>query len=240
MRRNTWTCSIQDVWEPVEIRSFREPVKAIACGGKHSMAVSRKGEIFTWGSGSSAQLGLGRITDVYEPTGIVSLNGVFDCAAGDDYSACLVAPIGEGESAVFAEAGSVWTWGSCEAGKLGHEGMSSGTCSTPKRVRLSSPISKLACGTLKKGSRSKERTSNRQILFFKSLFEFIGRSHMVVASPNGDVFTWGAGYYGRLGIGSSANSSVPVGVRKIRNHITHLLFMFVVPVEWMQYTVEIT
>lgn len=35
---------------------------------------------------------------------------------------------------------------------------------------------------------------------------------MVAASPNGDIFAWGAGYYGRLGIGSSANSVVPVKV----------------------------
>lgn len=138
----------QDVWEPVQVKVFKEPVKAIACGGKHSLAVSRKGELFVWGDGSLGQLGLGRIMDVYVPTGIVNLVGVFDVSAGDDYSACLVAPVGEGQTdgVVFAEAGSVWTWGSCEAGKLGHEGLSSGSCVAPKRVRLSAPISKIACG----------------------------------------------------------------------------------------------
>lgn len=111
--------------------------------------MSSRGSIFVWGNGASGQLGLGRVVDVFTPTGIVNLNGVFDCAAAEDYSACLVAPVGtqaESEGLVFATAGTVWTWGSCEAGKLGHEGLSSGSCVTPKRVHLSASISKIACG----------------------------------------------------------------------------------------------
>lgn len=37
---------------------------------------------------------------------------------------------------------------------------------------------------------------------------------MIACSPNGEVFSWGAGYYGRLGIGSSANSPTPVRVSR--------------------------
>lgn len=112
------------------------------------MAVNHKGELFVWGDGSCGQLGLGRLMDIYIPTG-VNLVGVFECVAGYDYSACLAIPSGDEptEGAAFVRSGSVWTWGSCEAGKLGHEGLSSGTCLLPKKVRLSVPIFKIAAGT---------------------------------------------------------------------------------------------
>lgn len=140
----------QDIWEPAEVRRFREPIRSIACGGSHSLACNIRGELFAWGNGSSGQLGVGRIVDLFVPTGVASLGGVFAVAAGDDYSACLVAPTATADQGtVFAEAGNVWTWGSCEAGKLGHEGISSGLCVAPKRVRLSTPISRVACGEKK-------------------------------------------------------------------------------------------
>lgn len=135
--------------------AFKDPIRRIACGQQHSLAVNLRGELFVWGDGSQGQLGLGRIVDAYVPTGVLNMTGVFDVSAGDDYSACLVAPhIGGGTSAespadpVYAEAGDLWTWGSCEAGKLGHEGLSSGFCVAPKKVKMSVPISKISCGTL--------------------------------------------------------------------------------------------
>lgn len=177
--------TFDETYEPVQLKVFRDPVRRIACGLNHSMAASARGELFVWGDGSQGQLGLGRITDAFTPTGITTLTGVFAIGAGDDYSACLTAPkFGGGEEGIFAEAGDLWTWGSCETGKLGHEGLSSGSCVAPKRVQMSVPISKVACG----------------------------RGHMVACSPNGDVLAWGAGYYGRLGNASSANSPVPIRI----------------------------
>lgn len=40
-----------------------------------------------------------------------------------------------------------------------------------------------------------------------------GRSHVLALTARGEVYSWGAGFYGRLGNGSSANSSVPCKVK---------------------------
>ncbi|KAG6592710.1 E3 ubiquitin-protein ligase HERC4 [Phytophthora cinnamomi] len=46
---------------PTLINSLKDtPFTAVACGGSHSGAVTASGDVFTWGSGSQGQLGLGK------------------------------------------------------------------------------------------------------------------------------------------------------------------------------------
>ncbi|XP_053991691.1 uncharacterized protein LOC128883402 isoform X2 [Hylaeus volcanicus] len=179
------------VYEPNLLEAFKDPIRRIACGKYHSLASNIRGELYVWGSGDCGQLGLGRVVDASVPTGVLHMTCVFDVFGGEDYSACLSSPNSNtiednfsNNMQIFTEAGDLWTWGSCETGKLGHEGFSSGSCLSPKKVKLSVPISMVSCGV----------------------------NHMLACSPDGKVFAWGAGYYGRLGIGSSANSSIPVEV----------------------------
>lgn len=55
-----------------------------------------------------------------------------------------------------------------------------------------------------------------------------GKSHVVIITAQGDCYSWGAGYYGRLGIGNTANAYVPtkcdfprgVKVNRLRKHAT--------------------
>jgi len=45
----------------------------IACGSEHSIALTKKGEVYTWGLNFKGQLGLGSFDTKYEPELIDSL-----------------------------------------------------------------------------------------------------------------------------------------------------------------------
>jgi len=76
-------------------------VKQVACGSLHSMAVTRSGEVYTWGYGKYGRLGHGDEEDQMLPTRVEALrhekiNAVF---AGHDVSAAV------------SMAGKAWVWG---------------------------------------------------------------------------------------------------------------------------------
>ena len=104
---------------------------AVACGWDHSLAVTRGGQLFTWGAGQYGKLGHGDEEPRDVPTlvatlarganssgsiggssgGISSSGGgvrVMLAAAGCEHSACVDAD------------GGLWTWGHDDAGRLGH------------------------------------------------------------------------------------------------------------------------
>jgi len=85
---------------------------------------------------------------------------------------------GEDHSAVILETGEFYTWGLAECGKLGHgSGMKSGTQNYPRRVRTDEQLKSVACGA----------------------------QHTAVLTSRGHLFTFGAGWYGRLGHGDMDN-----------------------------------
>ena len=47
-------------------------VRAVACGGEHSLAASEAGELYTWGWGRYGNLGLGRAEDRLNPVKVGS------------------------------------------------------------------------------------------------------------------------------------------------------------------------
>lgn len=46
--------------------NFKEPLKDIACGGSHALALTSSGEVYSWGEARYGQLGLGKnLKDAY-------------------------------------------------------------------------------------------------------------------------------------------------------------------------------
>ena len=72
----------------------------IACGDSHTVAISTKGEVFTWGHGSHDELGHGDDIDRNVPTKVEGLSGevVVKVACGDCHTSALTA------------GGKVFTW----------------------------------------------------------------------------------------------------------------------------------
>ncbi|KAG6615722.1 regulator of chromosome condensation (RCC1)-like protein [Phytophthora cinnamomi] len=103
--------------EPTRLRSLETtPMKKVAAGENHSMALSRSGQVFTWGSNSFGQLGhpgkssssLSRLTP--KRVDAFRFHVVEDIAASGCHSA-----------AIDAADGAVYTWGSNRRGQLGRK-----------------------------------------------------------------------------------------------------------------------
>uniref|UniRef100_A0A8D3E8Y1 Uncharacterized protein n=1 Tax=Scophthalmus maximus TaxID=52904 RepID=A0A8D3E8Y1_SCOMX len=78
---------------------------AVNSGGKHCLALSSEGEVYSWGEAEDGKLGHGNRRSTPN-----SLRGVevVDIAAGGAHSACITA------------SGELFTWGKGRYGRLGH------------------------------------------------------------------------------------------------------------------------
>ncbi|XP_010129732.1 PREDICTED: E3 ISG15--protein ligase HERC5-like, partial [Buceros rhinoceros silvestris] len=87
-----------------------QDIVQIACGDHHAMALSRGGELFTWGQNAHGQLGVGRQTTLIDqPQLLKTLKGIplAQIAAGGAHSAAV------------SLSGAVYSWGKNDFGQLG-------------------------------------------------------------------------------------------------------------------------
>ena len=88
------------------------PASAVQAGGTHGAAQLVDGSLWTWGSASYGQLGLGDTVDRPVPTHVPSLHSVRGAGCGEEHTAAI--------GAVHdSTAELIWTWGRCEYGR-GH------------------------------------------------------------------------------------------------------------------------
>ncbi|XP_020594976.1 ultraviolet-B receptor UVR8-like [Phalaenopsis equestris] len=82
----------EKVPSPVEGLEGRRVV-SVSAGRVHSISLTSKGEVLTWGSGRNGRLGLGSSADEAEPTFVECLEGVevLQAVAGLDHNLLLVA-----------------------------------------------------------------------------------------------------------------------------------------------------
>ncbi|XP_074649618.1 E3 ubiquitin-protein ligase HERC2-like [Tubulanus polymorphus] len=83
---------------------------AVNSGGKHCLALSAEGEVYSWGEAEDGKLGHGSRSPCDRPRVIDTLRGkdVMDIAAGGAHSAAITA------------SGELYTWGKGRYGRLGH------------------------------------------------------------------------------------------------------------------------
>ncbi|KAF8377176.1 hypothetical protein HHK36_030549 [Tetracentron sinense] len=225
-------------------------VHQIACGVRHTVLVTRQGEVFTWGEESGGRLGHGIDKDFSRPhlVEFLAVNNV-------DYVAC-----GEYHTCAISMAGDLFTWGdgTYNAGLLGH-----GTDVShwiPKRV--SGPLEGLqvlsvACGTW----HTALATSNGKLFTFgdgtfgvlghgdresvayprevhslsglktikvacgvwhtAAIVEVMGQGGANVSSRK--LFTWGDGDKNRLGHGSKQTHLLPTCISSLIDYNFHQL-----------------
>ncbi|KAF8820556.1 regulator of chromosome condensation (RCC1) repeat-containing protein [Cardiosporidium cionae] len=172
--------------EPALLDKFTEPIRNVACGSYHSVAVGVHGGAFSWGRNNTGQLGLGMTNNSFIPSNISTIQNVLNVFAGDDFSACIAGFTGSNQKLGNLNYGELWMWGSAESGKLGlGEEFSSNAILLPKKVETKFPIWKCA----------------------------LGESHTLAITAKGEMLAWGAGYYGRLGTGSLSNVHTPLLVK---------------------------
>lgn len=155
-----------EVWFPdddAEAQRRQTLVYQVAAGTKHSVALTTKGQVFTWGHGGHGRLGLGQAkvrgqnsySAEFIPRQVLSLQGL---------KVTYVAA-GEAHSAAVDQLGGLYTWGQGSFGRCGH-GVGTDMPS-PARVESLSGL------------------SMSQVA--------LGLMHSVTMSVKGQLYTWGKG-----------------------------------------------
>lgn len=131
--------TVEDMPTPQEVKALRNiRIIQVSCGASHSLALSDKGEVFSWGIGTDGCLGLGSLDMVVVPFPIDYFReqgiNVKNIEAGYYHSAAIT-----NESVLYT-----WGWG--ESGQLGHGDFKSQ--GYPKLVELfqNSMTSSISCG----------------------------------------------------------------------------------------------
>ncbi|CAL1297267.1 unnamed protein product [Larinioides sclopetarius] len=205
---------------------------AVNSGGKHCLALTIHGEVYSWGEGDDGKLGNGtRSSD--RPKKIESINGkeVIDIACGGAHSACITS------------SGELFTWGKGRYGRLGHG--DSEDQLKPKRVELlvNYNVIDVACGsgdaqTLcitdndcvwswgdgdygklgRGGSDGCKIPVKIDALTGMGVVKVeCGSQFSVALTKSGSVYTWGKGDYHRLGHGTDDHVRRPRKVSSLHN-----------------------
>lgn len=189
----------------------------VACGGHHSVAVTNDGELYSWGMGTEGQLGHNARENQPLPRLCIGLLGhlITKVACGGSHSVAI------------AVDGTVFTWGRGKNGRLGHGNEETHIVPCALRTLPANlVVTEVACGwsfTVMKGSDGSVFTcgkgSNGQCGYREALMDLYtptlvdalqgrqvadiscGYKHVMARCLNGDLFAWGSGTYGQLGLG---------------------------------------
>lgn len=209
-------------------------VKQVACGSRHTVALLSTGEVCTWGDRESGVSGHGdAMVEGYQ-----FLPRVLEALAGK--TAVQVSACGF-HSCVLLDGGEVYSWGDGKFGRLGHG--SESTLGVPRIIdRLRGVrITQVSCGgfhtaavceegqcytwgggehgQLGHGDKSNRLEPHLVVGLPPSRGRTIvacGWSHTVALTVTGEVFAWGNGDHGKLGLGDASKVSTPRAVESLR------------------------
>ncbi|KAL1138806.1 hypothetical protein AAG570_008868, partial [Ranatra chinensis] len=206
---------------------------SVHSGGKHAMALTIDGKVFSWGEGSDGNLGHGNMSSLEKPRLIETLKSkrIRDIACGSAHSAAITSN------------GELYTWGLGEYGRLGHGDFA--TQLKPKHVKALSGhhIIKVACGSRdaqtlalsseglvfswgdgdfgklgRGGSEGCDLPQNVEKLNGLGVCHIeCGAQFSLALTKSGQVWTWGKGDYFRLGNGSDHHVRKPTLVEGLRS-----------------------
>ncbi|CAG4926206.1 unnamed protein product [Colias eurytheme] len=205
---------------------------AVHSGGKHALALTADGKVYSWGEGEDGKLGHGNRLTLEAPRLIESLAGerVVNIACGSAHSACVTAR------------GHLYTWGMGEYGRLGHG--DDVTQLAPKMVealagfrviqvacgsRDAQTLALTACGKVfswgdgdfgklgRGGSDGCAVPMNVERLNTLDVIQVeCGAQFSLALTRDGEVWTWGKGDYFRLGHGCDAHVRRPTIVEALK------------------------
>mmetsp|Transcript_60167 Transcript_60167/g.169740 ORF Transcript_60167/g.169740 Transcript_60167/m.169740 type:complete len:985 (-) Transcript_60167:22-2976(-) len=190
----------------------------VALGVRHSVAVSDKGQVFTWGAADLGQLGHGSTDDkevhefafdpksggtfayVSKPTVVMSLFG--KRIAARRASCCNFS------TAVLSDQGHLFTWGNNTDGQCG-QGQK---CPDHKLVYVDPHMQRTAMQAI-----TVPRRVDTNVLFKKIN---CGGYHMLAIDEDDRVWTWGQGMWGKLGHGDQRSMYEAKLVDTLKYHVT--------------------
>ncbi|XP_077989490.1 serine/threonine-protein kinase Nek9-like [Glandiceps talaboti] len=168
-----------EVHTPIPINFFSDkPVEQVSCGDCHVIALTRDGEVYSWGCGEYGRLGLGSEDDYNEPqrVAIQGKRTIISVCAGSDVSFFMSA------------GGRLLACGSNEFNKLGLNNVAAGLRQKQVKVSYDIPI---------KHTPVTVKPLNRYHITAVSA----GRNHTGVIDVYGRLIMFGNNKYGQLGVG---------------------------------------
>lgn len=216
-------------WLPHRLAGLLKDVAVsnVSCGEWHTAIVSVCGRLFTYGDGTFGALGHGDLQSYSNPKDVESIKGlrVKTAACGPWHTAAVID--------ITVHCGKLFTWGDSDKGRLGHRDQERKLVPTYVAELLDHDFVQVSCGdTLTVGLTTTGRVftigsavygqlgvpqaRDKSIVAVKGrlIDEFIveissGSFHVVVLTSKGNVYTWGRGENGQLGLGDTKDRSSP-------------------------------
>ncbi|CAJ1052444.1 probable E3 ubiquitin-protein ligase HERC3 [Xyrichtys novacula] len=204
-------------------------ISQVMCGNQHCIALSRDGQLFTWGQNTSGQLGLGKgESSKLFPHPLKSLAGIplAQITAGGDHSFAL------------SLSGAVFGWGKNKAGQLGLNDKQDRAVPCHIKFLRSQKVVHISCGDehtaaltkdgglftfgdgswgqLGHGSTNNELLPRRVLELMGTEVSQIscGRHHTLAFVPStGVVYAFGCNSHGQLGTGMMGDARSPFPVK---------------------------
>ncbi|XP_017887257.1 E3 ubiquitin-protein ligase HERC2 [Ceratina calcarata] len=205
---------------------------AVHSGGKHALALTQDGKVFSWGEGEDGKLGHGNTMSLDKPRLIEAFKSkrIRDIGCGS------------GHSAAITSSGELYTWGLGEYGRLGHG--DTATQMKPKLVQalVGQRVIQVACGS--RDAQTMALTADGSVYSWgDGDFGKLGRGgsdgcytpllvdrlnglgvvqiecgaqFSLALTKYGEVWTWGKGDYFRLGHGHDHHVRKPTLVEGLR------------------------
>ena len=179
----------------------KERVAYVACGADHTLALTARGLGFSWGRGKQGQLGTGKNIDAQKIPSLITMTkkiGFSLIAGGEEYS-----------GGIDKLNGFVYTWGTGNMGQLGHEMPTTKNKLNNNNEELeddnnndndndnnnNNNNNNSSCWTPRRVSTITEKVKDISL----------GMTHSAALTATGKLYTWGSGWYGKLGHGSLDN-----------------------------------
>ncbi|PKI66121.1 hypothetical protein CRG98_013479 [Punica granatum] len=205
-------------------------VLLVSAGASHSVALLSGNIVCSWGRGEDGQLGLGDAEDRSTPTRLSALDdlGIVSIICGADHTAAY----SESRAELYS-----WGWG--DFGRLGHGNSSDVFTPQPIKALQGLRIKQIACGdshclavTMDGEVQSWGRNQNGQLglgttedsLLPQKMHAFqgmrikmvaAGAEHTAAVTEDGELYGWGWGRYGNLGLGDRNDRLFPVKVSAV-------------------------
>ena len=152
----------------------------VSAGATYSLALDEKGNVWAWGNGCWWQLGTGNHVRQYSPVNISSIED-------SNLNGVDIVSVEAGRNAIAIDSdGNVWMWGDSWYRELGMERHEGGV-----DLRIPTNVSAMP-----------------DFIFYNVPIAQAQVGWMLL-SKDGDIYVWGDGYRGRLGIGDISEWAIP-------------------------------